>query len=66
MHGGMTESEWRREVLKGYMRDRLLYARLEFDPMEELHYHPAVSGKPAEVAKWLRELADDIEKLEEK
>lgn len=62
---GETESQWRQRILRDYMRGPLLYAGLSFDPFGTA-YHPAINGKPANVARWLRELADDIEGLEER
>lgn len=59
----MTETEFRQETLRGYMIKGLLYAEIHFG-VWGTEYHPAMNGTPAAVAKWLRQLADDIEGIE--
>ena len=59
------EGKLRQELIRRYV-DRFghLYARLEFHP-NGTTYHPAINSTPADVARWLVEVAGDIMKLEE-
>ena len=56
-----TETEWRQPILRQCMEHGLLFVELQFDPVDELPFHPAINGTPAQVAGWLRQFADDIE-----
>jgi len=58
-HG--TETDWRRTILRQCMERGLLYVELQFDPLDELPFHPSIAGSPAQVAAWLRQFADDIQ-----
>lgn len=57
-----TETKMRQDIMCVCMMGELLYVQVQFDPFGT-PYHPAINGKPADVAKWLRTLADDIESL---
>ena len=59
------EGKLRQELIRRYV-DRFghLYARLEFHP-NGTTYHPAINSTPADVARWLVEVAGDILKLED-
>ncbi len=60
----MTETQFRQETLRGYMERGLLYARVQFGAFGT-GFSPAINNTPANVARWLRQLADDIEGMEE-
>ena len=60
----MTETEFRQETLRGYMIKGLLYTRVHFG-VWGTDFSPATNNTPANVAKWLRQLADDIEGMED-
>lgn len=57
-----TESQYRQHQFRQYMMHGKLYVRLELDPFGS-RYCPAVNGTPAEVARWLRGITNDIEAL---
>ena len=59
-----TESQWRQEQFRQYMINGKLYVRLELHPFGS-RYCPAVNGTPAEVARWLRGITNDIEALDD-